>query len=36
MTCVCKKYKGKMKIVEEQWLQLKMKLFLVYNMKMVI
>ena len=35
-TCVCKEYEGKMKTVQEQWLQLKMKLFLVYNIKMVI
>ena len=31
-----KEYEGKMKIVQQQWLQLKMKLFLAYNMKMVI
>ena len=35
LSCVCKEYKGKMKIVQEQWIQLKMKLSLVYNMKMV-
>ena len=36
MTCVCKEYEGKMKIVLEQWLELKMMLFLAYDMKMVI
>ena len=36
MTCVCKECEGKVKIEQEQWLRLKMKLFLAYNMKMVI
>ena len=36
MTCVYKEYEGKIKMVEEQWLQLKMKFLLGYNMKIVI
>ena len=36
MTCVYKEYGVKIKMVEEQWLQLKMKLLLGYNMKIVI
>ena len=36
MTCVYKKYEIKTKIVQEQWLQLKMKFLLGYNMKIVI
>ena len=36
MTCVCEEYGVKTKMVEEQWLQLKMKLLLGYNMKIVI
>ena len=35
-TCVCKEYESKMKIVQEQWRQLKMKLFLAYNMKRIV
>ena len=36
MTCVYKEYEGKIKVVQEQWLQLKMKYLLGYNMKTVI
>ena len=36
MTCVYKEYGVKTKMAEEQWLQLKMKLLLGYNMKIVI
>ena len=36
LTCVCKECEGKMKIVQEQWLQLNMKGFLAYKMKIVI
>ena len=36
MTYVCKDYEGKTKIVQEQWLQLKMKFILAYNMKIII
>ena len=36
MTCVYKEYEGKTKMVEEQWLQLKMKFLLGYNMKIAI
>ena len=36
MTCVFNEYEVKMKIAQEQWLELKMKLFLAYNMKMII
>ena len=33
MTCVYKKYEVKIKMLQEQWLQLKMKFLLRYNMK---
>ena len=33
MTCVYKEYEFKIKMVQEQWLQLKMKFFLGYNVK---
>ena len=36
MTCVWKEYKVKIKMVQEKWLQLKMKFLLGYNMKIVI
>ena len=36
MTIVCKEYERKIKMVQEQWLQLKMKFLLGYNMKIVI
>ena len=36
MSCIYKEYEGKPKIVQEQWLQLKMKFLLVYNMRIVI
>ena len=37
MTCVCKEYdEGKIKMIQEQRLQLKMKFTLGYNMKIVI
>ena len=36
MICVCKKHQGKIKMVHEQWRQLKMKFLLGYNMKIVI
>ena len=36
MTFVFNEYEVKMKIAQEQWLELKMKLFLTYNMKMII
>ena len=36
MTCVYKGYQVQIKMVQEQWLQLKMKLLLGYNMKIVI
>ena len=36
MTCVYKMYKVKMKVVQEQLLQLKMKFLLGYNVKIVI
>ena len=36
MTCVCKAYEGKMKIVQEHWLQLEMKFVLACKMKIVI
>ena len=36
MTCVYEEYGVKTKMVEEQWLQLKMKLLLGYNIKIVI
>ena len=35
MTCMYKKYRVKLKMVQEQWLQLKMKLKFVYNIKVV-
>ena len=36
MTCMYKEYEAKIKMVQEQWLQLKMKFLLDYNMKIVI
>ena len=33
MTCVCKAYEGKMKIVQDHWLQPEMKFVLAYKMK---
>ena len=36
MTCVYKEYEVKIKIVQKQWLQLKMMFLLDYNMKIVI
>ena len=36
MTCVYKEYEGKIKMVQEQWVQLKMKVLLRYNMKNVV
>ena len=36
MTCVCKEYEGKIKLVQGQWLQLKMKFLLGYSVKIVI
>ena len=36
MTCVYKEYEIKIKIVQEQWLQLNMKFFLDYKMKIII
>ena len=36
MTCVYKEYEIKIKMVQEQWLQLKMKFSLGYNMKIII
>ena len=36
ITCVYKEYKIKMKMVQERWLQLKMKFLLGYNLKIVI
>ena len=35
MTCVYKEYEGKIKMVQEQWLQLIMKLLLGWNMKLL-
>ena len=35
MTCVYKEYQDKIKIVQEQWLQLKINFFLGYNLKIV-
>ena len=35
MTCVYKEYENKMEMVEEQWLKLKMRFLLSYNMKIV-
>ena len=36
MTCVYKEYEVKIKMVQDQWLQLKMKFLLGHNMKIVI
>ena len=36
MTYVYKEYEGKIKMVQDQWLQLKMMFLLGYNMKIVI
>ena len=36
MTCVYKEYKGEIKMVEEQWVQVKVKFLLGYNMETVI
>ena len=36
VTCVHKEYEIKIKLVHMQWLQLKMKFLVVYNMKIVI
>ena len=36
LTCVYRKYEIKIKMVQEQWLQLKTKILLCYNMKIVI
>ena len=36
MTYVSKEYQSKTKMVQEQWLQLKMQLLLGYNLKIVI
>ena len=36
MTCVYKKYEVKIKMLQERWLQLKIKFLLDYNMKIVI
>ena len=36
MTCVYKEYEIKIKIVQEQWLQLKMKFCLDEKMKVII
>ena len=36
MACVYKEYRHKIKMVQEQWLQLKMKILLGYNMKLFI
>ena len=36
MTCVYKEYEGKIKMVQEKWLQLKMKFLLGCNLKIVI
>ena len=36
MTCVSKEYEIKKKLVQEQWLQLKMMFLLGYNLKIVI
>ena len=35
MACVYKEYRGKTKMVQEKQLQLKMKILLGYNMKIV-
>ena len=36
MTCVYEEYEVEIKMVQEQWLQLKMKFLLGYNIKIVI
>ena len=36
MTCACKEYEIKIKMVQEQKLQLKMEFLVGYNMKIVI
>ena len=36
MNCVNKKHEGKRKMLQEQWLQPKLKFLLGYNMKIVI
>ena len=36
MTCMYKKYEGKVKMVQKQWVQLKMKFLLSYSMKIFI
>ena len=36
MACVYKEYRHKIKMVQEQWPQLKMKILLGYNMKLFI
>ena len=36
MACVYKEYRGKTKMVQEQWLQLKVKILLNYSMKLFI
>ena len=36
MTCVYKEYEVKIKMIQEEWLQLKMKFLLGYNMEIVI
>ena len=36
MTCVYKEYEDKMKMVQGQWLQLKMKFLLGYTIKIII
>ena len=36
MTCMSKEYEVKIKMVQEQWLQLKIKFLLGYNMKIII
>ena len=36
MTCVYKEYEIKIKMVQQQWLQLKMEFLLGYNMKTVM
>ena len=36
MTCVYKQYEVKIKMVQEQWLQLKMIFLLGFNMEIVI
>ena len=36
MTCVYEEYEVKIKMVQEQWLQLKIKFLLGYNIKIVI